>query len=238
MKAQLIKIQDLRKQYGPHVALRGIDLEVGQGEYLTVFGPNGAGKTTLVKILATLLKPTSGRVEIDGHPILKRSGYIKKRIGLLSHQSFLYPHLTGRENLAFYASLYGIGRAESRLGELISEFALEGKIDDQVLTYSRGMQQRLSLARALIHDPDIILFDEPYSGLDQHAARMLKFLLVKVKGEGRTVVMTTHNISRGLEISDTVAVLNRGRLLTKNRIEEIVASQFEEVYFKLIDQER
>ena len=233
----LIKIQRLRKNFGSSIALVGVDLEIRKGESLTLFGPNGAGKTTLIKIIAGLLKPTSGTVEFEGKP-LQRSPRARKRIGLLSHQSFLYTNLTGRENLSFFSSLYPIDDAGSRIEEVISEFALEDHIDDLVASYSRGTQQRLSLARALLHKPDIILFDEPYSGLDQHAARMLKFLLIKVKGEGRTIVMTTHNISRGLEISDNVAVLSRGKLVMKSDLEAIAPAQFEEVYFKLIDQEQ
>lgn len=230
----MIKVSGLRKSYGSVDALNGIDLNVRMGEFLTLFGPNGAGKTTLLKVLSTIISPTSGKVIIDGLDLKEAHHDIRKKIGVISHKTFLYGDLTALENLLFYARMYDIGSPAERALELIKEVGLEGRGNHQVRTFSRGMEQRLSIARALIHDPNIIYLDEPYSGLDQHAALMLRSLLKKLHTQDRTIIMTTHNITHGLEISDRIVIQLGGKIVLDDRTENHTVESFERVYFEKV----
>lgn len=209
----MIQTQGLTKSFGHTHALRSVDLEVGQGRFLSIVGPNGAGKTTLLRILATLLKPTSGLVQIDGLDLSSRSAEIRRRLGFVSHQSLTYSKLTVEENLIFYARLYDVPAPKERVYSLLNLVGLTGRRHDPARTLSRGMQQRLSIARAIVHQPSIILLDEPYTGLDQQAGEMLRKLLQTITAESRTVIMTTHNLQRALELSDTIAILAKGRIV-------------------------
>ena len=230
----MIKVSGLRKSYGTVDALRGIDLHVRMGEFLTLFGPNGAGKTTLLKILSTIIKQTHGKVEIDGLDITEAHYDIRKKIGVISHKTFLYGDLTARENLLFYARMYDVKKAEERARHLIREVGLDGRENHQVRTFSRGMEQRLSIARALIHDPNVIYLDEPYSGLDQHAALMLRNLLKKLHTQDRTIIMTTHNITHGLEISDRVVIQIKGQIVFEDKTSSHSPESFEKIYFEKV----
>lgn len=233
----MIEVSSLRKSYGSVDALRGIDLKVETGEFLTLFGPNGAGKTTLLKILSTIIKPTSGKVIIDGLEINEAHQDIRRKIGVISHKTFLYGDLSALENLLFYSRIYNLPNPEERSRELIREVGLEGRENHLVRTFSRGMEQRLSIARALIHEPNIIFLDEPYSGLDQHAALMLRNLLKKLHTETRTIIMTTHNILHGLEISDRIVIQLAGRIVYADRTENHSVESFEKIYFQKVGDE-
>ncbi len=230
----MIKVTSLRKSYGPVDALRGINLNIKLGEFLTIFGPNGAGKTTLLKILSTIITPSSGEVVIDGLNVKKANHVIRKKIGVISHKTFLYENLTAIENLLFYARMYDVGRPKDRALKLIRQVGLKGRENHRVKTFSRGMEQRLSIARALIHNPNIIYLDEPYSGLDQHAALMLRNILKNLHTQDRTIVMTTHNITHGLEISDRIVIQVRGKIVLEDRTDNYTAESFESLYFQLI----
>lgn len=227
----MIEVSNLRKSYGSIDALRGVDLNVRTGEFLTLFGPNGAGKTTLLKILSTIIKPTSGKVSIGGLDISESHQDIRKKIGVISHKTFLYGDLTALENLIFYARMYELDEPDKRSRELINEVGLKGREDHQVSTFSRGMEQRLSIARAIIHGPDIIFLDEPYSGLDQHASLMLANLLKKLHTSARTIIMTTHNISHGLEISDRIVIQLKGKIVFEDETASHNVESFEKIYF-------
>ena len=229
-----IVAEGVTKSFGNIQALRGIDLKVKKGEFLTVFGPNGAGKTTLIKLLATLTKPTSGKVSIANHDIKKEPDKVRALIGVISHDPYLYGNLSALENIRFFASLYGISEAEEKAMEVIRQVGLENRMHDLVRTFSRGMQQRLAVARAIVHEPKILLLDEPYTGLDQHGARIFGELLNWLKTENRTIVMTTHNLPEGLEISDKVAILDGGKIVYESDARGVELTRFKEIYFEKV----
>ena len=208
-----IRTRGLTKYFGRHLALRGIDLQVPRNQRLTLFGTNGAGKTTLLKILSTLLKPSSGTVEVAGWDIQDHSVAIRKSIGVVSHHTMLYDDLTAYENLKYYGRMYGILDLEERIGEVLDKVGLSSRIHDRVRTLSRGMQQRLSIARALMHNPEIMLLDEPETGLDQHATLMLGEMLDISGCSERTTIMSSHNLERGFELADRIVILNRGSIV-------------------------
>ncbi|MHB9149266.1 MAG: ABC transporter ATP-binding protein [Thermoleophilia bacterium] len=229
-----IEVRGLWKYFGHFPAIRGLDLTLAKGRFLTVFGPNGAGKTTLIRVLSTQLKPSEGSVTVGGVDVASRAELLRHRIGLISHNTYLYAHLTGLENLLFYGRMYGLSDPRTRAMDLLGEVGLAGRMDDRVSGYSRGMQQRLSIARALLHDPDIMFLDEPYTGLDQHASRMLRGVLETLHTRDRTIVLTTHNIDQGLEMCDEVAIQVRGRMVYKEPIANVDHASFETTYFEYV----
>lgn len=230
----MIEVSSLWKSYGPVDALRGIDLKIEKGEFLTIFGPNGAGKSTLLKILSTIIKPTSGKVSIDGIDLSTANEDARNRIGVISHKAFLYGNLTAQENLLFFGRLYDVPKLNDRITELLTEVGLQHRANDMVRTFSRGMLQRLTIARAIIHNPAIILLDEPYTGLDQHAARMLRNLLKKLHTEEKTILMTTHDITNGLEVSDRIVIQLLGRIVFEDRSDNQTVESFEKIYFEKV----
>ena len=211
MSGPLLVAEGITRRFGAFTALEGVELELAAGGALAVFGPNGAGKTTLLRILARALKPTAGTVRFEG--VDERDDLaVRARIGLLSHHTFLYDDLTARDNLLFFARLHGVAAAEARVSALLSEVGLAPRGDDPVRTFSRGMQQRLALARALVHEPALLLLDEPFSGLDPHAATRLRGTLDGVRAAGRALLLTTHDVGEGLELADRWIFLARGRV--------------------------
>lgn len=229
-----VQVNRLVKYYGPIVALRGVDFSLKRGEFLTIFGPNGAGKTTLIKILGTVLKPSSGTVKLEGIDIVKEPGSFRSQIGLLSHKTFLYSHLTAYENLAFYGRMYGLSRLKERITEVIELVGLSERAHSQVGTFSRGMQQRLALGRAILHEPRLLLFDEPYTGLDPSAIKLLADLLRQLHNGERTIVMTTHDIMHGLEVCDQVAIQVAGQIVYLQPRRQLEPTAFESVYFSYV----
>ncbi|HEU0014689.1 MAG TPA: heme ABC exporter ATP-binding protein CcmA [Longimicrobium sp.] len=230
MTAPAVEAVGLEKRYGPVPAVRGIDLALASGEFLVIFGPNGAGKSTLLRMLCGAVRPTRGTVRIAGQEVAGADDGWRRRVGLLSHQTFLYPGLTAAENLDFYARLYGLDERHARVAEALRGVELDARADDRVRGFSRGMQQRLALARTLLHDPDVVFLDEPYTGLDPHAAALLRGVLERLKDGRRTVVLVTHNLSQGLEQADRVAVQVGGRWVSDERRGEIDAARWEQVY--------
>jgi heme exporter protein A len=210
-----IRLRKLQKSFGHQVALRGVDLDVAEGEFLALFGPNGAGKTTLMRIVASLTRPTAGRVQVRGQDLTKAATSVRRHIGLISHSPLLYGDLTPDENLRFFSRMYDLGNmgtASARIDAVLEEVGLSARRRDPVRTFSRGMVQRLAIARAILHDPDIMLLDEPYTGLDLQAADMLRSVLQELAASDRTVILTTHNLEQGLEMCDRAAILNRGKV--------------------------
>jgi heme exporter protein A len=208
-----IAAERLCKKFGAVRAVQDVSFSVATGECVALFGLNGAGKTTLLRLLTGSLRLTSGSFTIDGLDPRRDDLEIRSRIGLISHQSFLYDDLTARQNLEFFARLYAVPEPARRAAELLDEMALTARADDAVGTFSRGMQQRVSLARALVHQPALIFLDEPFTGLDPQAARALRAMLERIRDERRTILMTTHDLARGLELSDRWIILSRGRIL-------------------------
>jgi len=206
-----LEVRALERNFGHVRALRGVSFALGAGDSLAVFGPNGAGKTTLLRILAGLLRPQRGEVLLDGTPLARSDAAHRRRVGLIAHYSLLYDGLSAAENLAFYARLYGVPDRDAAVRRALEGVALADRADDLAGTFSRGMVQRLAIARALLHEPSIVLLDEPFSGLDQRAAATLRDLLMRLRGERRTMVLVTHNLDEGLELATHVAIQVAGR---------------------------
>jgi heme exporter protein A len=228
-----IRVRGLTKRFGLRAALDRIDLDVARGEFLTLFGPNGAGKTTLIRCLATLSHASAGRVEILDQPVQTAEASLRCKVGVVSHSSFLYGALTARENLTFYARMFGVEGAETRVIAVARDVGLEDRLDDPVRTFSRGLTQRCSIARALVHDPEILLFDEPFSGLDPVAAATLHGILREAHAAGRTVLMTSHDLRRGRELADRFLILRSGRIAHDAPSAEIGWEELEALYDRL-----
>ena len=179
---------------------------------MTLVGPNGAGKTTLLRIVATLLKPSGGDVSVGGWPLPGHAQKVRRYLGLVSHYTMLYGDMTAEENLLYYARLYQLDTPEKRVTAVLKTVGLAARQYDFVRTFSRGMLQRLTIARATLHEPDVLLLDEPYTGLDQAAVALLDELLREQHGRGRTILMITHDLLHGLTICDRVAILHRGQI--------------------------
>jgi heme exporter protein A len=225
-----IEVQGLTKFFGDHQVLKGIDLKVAKGERFVIVGPNGAGKTTLVKVLATLSRPSAGRVWVHGIDIRDKPTQIRREVSLVSHESFLYDDLTVYENLRFYGKMYGVHASDERVREITSRLQLESRLHDRVGELSRGLRQRASLARAVLHDPSILLLDEPETGLDPHATGMLREMLDRLAGESHTVLVTTHNLEHGLDLSDRIVILNRGEIAYEAAKREVDRRDFLQIY--------
>ena len=227
----LLVLEKLTKQFGNLFALSEIDLEISAGEFVTIFGPNGAGKTTLLRVLASLTSPTKGKVSFlpDG------SDPSRHRVGYVSHQSLLYNEMTGRENLVFYGRLYSLFQIDHKATESLKMMGLSESGDLLVRGYSRGMKQRLTLARALLHDPYLLLLDEPYVGLDRQGCRLLTDVLRRLKDQARTVLLITHNLSEGLELCDRVLIQHRGSIVFDASSQDVDRERIESIYFQVIE---
>jgi heme exporter protein A len=206
----MIDVRRLVKTFGWKPVLRGLDFHVEPGEFVALLGPNGAGKTTFLRILASLSRPSMGEVTVGGYRLPGQATAVRRILGVVSHQPLLYGDLTAEENLRFFGRLYGVPRLETRLGEVLEMIGLSARRRDLVRQYSRGMQQRLAIGRAVLHEPEIMLFDEPHTGLDQEASHMLDGVLRQVAARGRTVVMTSHDLLRSAELATRVDILSRG----------------------------
>ena len=226
----MIKLHGLVKQYGTNLVLRGVDLHVGAGEFVTLVGSNGAGKSTLMRVVATLLQPTAGKVQIGGWSLPQQAERVRRHIGLVSHYSLLYGDLTAVENLTFFAKLYQLDNQQERVLAALKKVGLYARQRDAVSTFSRGMVQRLTIARATLHEPDILLLDEPYTGLDQDASRLLDDLLRQEHENGRSILMITHDLSHGLNLCDRAAILNRGKIVYDADSRTISAADFLDLY--------
>ncbi len=217
----MIRVRKLVKRFGPKVVLRGLDFQVGSGEFVALLGPNGAGKTTFLRILTSLSRPTLGQVEIAGYRLPSQAAAVRRRLGVVSHQPLLYGDLTAEENLRFYGRMYGVPRLDARIGDVLEMVGLAARRRDLVRTFSRGMQQRLAIGRAVLHDPEVMLFDEPHTGLDQDACAMLDEVLRNVAARGRTVVMTSHDLARIGDLASRFDVLSGGRIVASVSRSEI-----------------
>ncbi len=206
----MITVRKLVKRFGLKTVLRGMDFAVEEGEFVALLGPNGAGKTTFLRILASLSRPSLGSVTIAGYSLPNQASAVRSRLGVVSHLPLLYGDLTAEENLRFYARMYNIHHPEKRIGEVLELVGLYPRRRDLVRTFSRGMQQRLAIGRAVLHDPEVMLFDEPHTGLDQEACMMLDTVLREVAARGRTVVMTSHDLARVADLASRFDVLSRG----------------------------
>lgn len=232
--ADFLTVQNLCKDYDGRKALRKVSFSLEKGDFLTIFGPNGAGKSTLLRILATLTLPSTGRVGITGFDLLEEPENFKMQLGFISHHSLLYEHMTALENLTFYGELYKVEDPAAKADELLRIMELYHRRHSLVGQFSRGMCQRLSIARALVNDPTLLLLDEPFSGLDQYASAILTDQLHSLKNRDRTVIMVTHNLDRGLDTATKVGILAGGHLAYLEESRNIDRMVFEDIYLEYI----
>jgi heme exporter protein A len=231
----MIEIKNLTKQADNKLILRGVDLSINQGETVAILGPNGAGKSTLLKVLATLIKPTSGHVKINGLDLKKDHIEVKKLFGYLPHSSLLYDHYTPLENLVFFGELYGVKDVENIARELVKEVGLSFFINEPVKNFSRGMIQRIAIARAIIHEPKIMLLDEPHTGLDQGAISILNNVVLSMKEKGCTTLMVTHDFKQAAEICDRIIIVKNGKIADDFKINNKSLGLVSEKYQVLVE---
>ena len=224
----MILVKKLVKRFGPLTVLRELDFEVKSGEFVALLGPNGAGKTTLLRVLATLSRPTSGLVRVASYQLPQAGASLRADLGVVSHQPLLYGDLTAEENLHFYGKLYSVGW--ERIQEVLELVGLAYRKNDLVRTFSRGMQQRLAIGRAILHNPQILLLDEPHTGLDQEAGEILDSVLRSVALEGRTVIMTSHDLVRAAGLASRVDLLSRGKIAASVPAGDLSASDLVDFY--------
>ena len=216
----MITVRKLIKRFGVKTVLQGLDFHVEAGEFVALLGPNGAGKTTFLRILSSLSRPTYGDVRIAGRRLPAQAAAVRNRLGVVSHLPLLYGDLTAEENLRFYGRMYSIPDLTGRLNEMLELVGLSARRRDLVRTFSRGMQQRLSIGRAVLHDPDVLLLDEPHTGLDQDACVMLDSVLIEVAAQGRTIVMASHDLARAADLASRFDVISRGTIVASKQREE------------------
>jgi heme exporter protein A len=211
----LIEVAGVVKMFGLLPALRGVTLAVPRGQFMALLGPNGSGKSTLLRLLASLSRPNQGVIRVGGWELPREAAAVRAQIGLVAHKPLLYDSLTARENLLFFARLYDLpsDQRAARVDQLLAQVGLNRRAHDLARTFSRGMQQRLSIARALLHDPAVLLLDEPYTGLDPKAAATLDALLRSASESGRTIVMSTHDLDRAAALTDRALILARGQIV-------------------------
>jgi ABC-2 type transport system ATP-binding protein len=221
----VIETRALRKSYGPFEALRGIDLQVSPGDVFGFIGPNGAGKTTTIRILTTLLEPTSGEARVDGVPVWERPDEIRGIIGYMPDNFGVYKDMTVSEYLQFFAAAYGIpvSARSTLIGGLLELVDLAGKKDALIDHLSRGMQQRLGLARTLVHDPKVLILDEPASGLDPRARIEIREILRELQRMGKTILLSSHILPELETMCTRVGILERGELVAQGSVAEVVA---------------
>jgi heme exporter protein A len=217
----MIEVHKLIKRFGLKPVLRGLNFHADPGEFVAILGPNGAGKTTFLRILASLSRPTLGEVRVAGFKLPDQAAAVRRRLGVVTHLPLLYGDLTAEENMRFYARLYGVEPEDRRVREVLDLVGLASRRRDLVRTFSRGMQQRLAIGRAVLHDPEVILFDEPHTGLDQDACAMLDGVLHQVAAQGRTIVMTSHDLARIADLASRFDVLSRGVIVASAQRSEI-----------------
>jgi heme exporter protein A len=229
----MIATAQLTRSFGRRKAVNGVDLSVREGECLALFGPNGAGKTTCLRLLAGLLKPTSGSVRIGGHDLREHSS-ARTQIGFISHQHMLYRALTARENLLFTARLYGVSEPEEAAERALLLMSVPEVADRPVRALSRGLQQRVSIARAVVHRPRVVLLDEPYTGLDTIGASALTSMLETLRASGATLVLVTHQVDEGLALASHAGVMLEGRLVQHQSTAGLGARDYAEAYRDLV----
>lgn len=217
----MIEVRKLVKRFGMKTILRGLDFQVAQGEFVALLGPNGAGKTTFLRILSSLSRPSLGEIHIAGYRLPSQAAQIRQKLGVVSHLPLLYGDLTAEENLKFFGYMYNINNIDPRITEVLELVGLTRRRRDLVRTFSRGMQQRLAIGRAVLHDPEVMLFDEPHTGLDQDACDMLDKVLRDVAARGRTVVMTSHDLGRIEDLATRYDVLSKGVISASSKKSEL-----------------
>jgi len=229
-----IEARGLYKKFGYKTALRNIDIFLKQADSLALFGPNGAGKSTLIQVLCSLMQPTSGSVRIAGYEARHDREALHQIIGFIAHQTFLYPHLTAYENLKFYGTMYAVARLDARIKDVLDLVGLSDHSHDTVQHFSRGMQQRLSIGRAIIHDPQIMFLYEPFTGLDQQGREDFIKLILQFRDHGKTIIMASHDLLLGIELCDRAAILKAGKIVYLQDVAHIPKTDFRRIYAQQI----
>jgi len=227
-----IQATDLVRNFGTRRAVNGVSLTLVPGDCLALFGPNGAGKTTLLRMLGGLLRPTSGSAAIEGIP-LPGSADVRARVGLVSHQTMLYDALTARENVEFSARMYGVQDARKATDEVLARLGAASFADVRVRSLSRGMQQRVSVARAIVHSPSVLLADEPFTGLDAAGAAALTGMLAGLRDSGATIIIVTHNLDEALALCTAAAIMREGRFVRLDRAPIPAREEYTALYREL-----
>ena len=240
----MIKINNVEKIYGKFQALRPLNLEINAGEVFGFLGPNGAGKTTTIRMLAGVLVPTAGTITIDGMDIVKHPIESKRKVGYIPDRPYLYEKLTAREFLQFTGKIYGLSEATIRQkgDQLLEENDLLHRADELIEAYSHGMKQRLTLANSLLHDPDVLIVDEPMVGLDPHGAKRIKSRFRQLANDGKCVFLSTHSLDVAQEVCDRVGILFQGRLVALDTVDNLLSlqssSDLEEVFLTITEEQR
>ncbi|MFL5659094.1 MAG: heme ABC exporter ATP-binding protein CcmA [Ktedonobacteraceae bacterium] len=230
MNNLFLEITGLKKSFNLKPVLRGIDLTLCRGERMALLGANGAGKTTLLRILAGLTKPSAGSVYIEGLDIVQDARQVRHLVGFVAHQPYLYEELTALENLHFFGKMYSVKNTQERANLLLRKVGLEKRARERAAVLSRGQVQRLSLARALLHSPPFLLLDEPDTGLDQEGRELIEALLAEHRAQGGTILFTTHQIERALQLSDSITMLNKGRIVFQKKTAELELEKVQRTY--------
>ena len=230
----MIEVRSLTKTFGGRPVLRDLDFFAFQGEFVALLGPNGSGKTTFLRILASLSRPTFGQVRIAGHVLPAQAAGVRRRLGFVSHQPLLYGDLSAEENLRFFGRMYGVEGLRERVQDALTQVGLLARRRDLVRGFSRGMQQRLAIARALLHHPDLLLFDEPHTGLDPEASAVLDRLLLEVAAQGHTILLTSHDLSRASALAGRLDILSGGKIAGSAKREEISPADFPRYYESIL----
>jgi heme exporter protein A len=222
--------RNLVKRYGRKTVLRGVDLSVGAGQVMALLGANGAGKSTLLRIISGLAKPERGEIILGGVPFKAAGHELRRYIGLVSHAPLLYDNLSAEENLAFFAAMYDLEQPSLRIADVLHAVDLWTRRRDPVRTYSRGMIQRLAIGRAILHNPPVLLLDEPDTGLDQTSAQMLHSLIRNLGADNRAILLSTHNLDRAVEWADSVSLLVGGKIVHQEATAAMSGEQLRQIY--------
>ncbi|MFP4343348.1 MAG: ATP-binding cassette domain-containing protein [Anaerolineales bacterium] len=219
----MIELENLTKEFERLTAVDGIDLQVGAGEVLALLGPNGAGKTTTVRMLSAILRPTAGRATVAGYDVVEESLEVRRRVGVLTEAPGLYTRMTGREYLDFFGEVRGLSSRErrTRIAELSRSFFMEGVLDRRLGEYSKGMAQKVALMRTLLHQPPVLLLDEPTSAMDPQSARLVRDTILQLRSSRRAIIVCTHNLGEAEELADRIAIIRQGRIVAAGTIDDL-----------------
>ncbi len=229
----VVEADSIARAFGARRAVDGVSLRVSSGETLAIFGPNGAGKTTLLRLLGGLIRPSGGSARIGGEK-LPGGPEVRRQIGVISHRTLLYDALTARENVEFFARLYGVASPRDAAMRSLERMGIASRADAPVRSLSRGMKQRVSIARATVHNPNVVLADEPFTGLDASGARALSGLLEELRASGAALLIVTHNLEEGLSLATHAAIMHHGRIARSGDRASIVAADYADEYRELV----
>jgi heme exporter protein A len=230
----MIQVAGLVKRFGGKLVLRGLDFAVSEGEFVALLGPNGAGKSTFLRILASLARPSLGQVRVAGFDVPAQAAGARARLGFVGHQPLLYGDLSAEQNLRLFARIYAIPQPEPRIDELLELLGLTRYRREPVRIYSRGMQQRLSIGRAILHRPPLLLLDEPHTGLDQEAVAVLNSLLRGLAAQGNTILMASHDLANAAELAWRFDVLARGRIAASATADQARGKRLSKLYAEAV----